>query len=52
LLAAVGLDRSTVSKSLRRMQEAGLLTREPSEQDRRVLRVLLTECPPRNFTQC
>ena len=43
LLAAVGLDHSTVSKSLRRMQDAGLLTREPTEQDRRVLCVLLTD---------
>lgn len=42
LLAAVGLDHSTVSKSLRRMQEAGLLTREPTDADRRVLRVSLT----------
>jgi len=43
LLAAVGLDHSTVSKSLRRMQEAGLLTREPAEHDRRVTRVTLTD---------
>jgi DNA-binding MarR family transcriptional regulator len=43
LLDAVGLDHSTVSKSLRRMQDAGLLTREPTEADRRVLRVSLTD---------
>lgn len=43
LLAAVGLDHSTVSKSLGRMQQAGLLTREPAEHDRRVMRVWLTE---------
>ena len=43
LLAAVGLDHSTVSKSLRRMQEAGLLTREPTAHDRRVLTVSLTD---------
>ncbi|TQM78991.1 DNA-binding MarR family transcriptional regulator [Saccharothrix saharensis] len=43
LLGRVGLDHSTVSKSLRRMQEAGLLTREPSERDRRVLHVWLTD---------
>lgn len=43
LLAAVGLDHSTVSKSLRRMQEAGLLTREPAEHDRRAMRVWLTD---------
>ena len=42
LLAAVGLDHSTVSKSLRRMQEAGLLTRAPAEHDRRAVRVWLT----------
>ncbi|MBQ0848497.1 MarR family winged helix-turn-helix transcriptional regulator [Streptomyces sp. NPDC057620] len=43
LLEGVGLDHSTVSKSLRRMQEAGLLTREPSAHDRRVLVVRLTD---------
>lgn len=32
-----------MSKSLRRMQEAGLLTREPTDADRRVLRVSLTD---------
>ena len=42
LLSAVGLDHSTVSKSLRRMQEAGLLTRQPAEHDRRAVRVWLT----------
>ena len=30
LLESVGLDHSTVSKSLRRMQDAGLLIREPA----------------------
>jgi DNA-binding MarR family transcriptional regulator len=43
LLASVGLDHSTVSKSLCRMQEAGLLTRVADERDRRVWRVWLTE---------
>jgi MarR family transcriptional regulator, organic hydroperoxide resistance regulator len=43
LLASVGLDHSTVSKSLRRMQEAGLIVREPADHDRRVLVVQLTE---------
>lgn len=43
LLECVGLDHSTVSKSLRRMQEAGLLTREPAAYDRRVMVVHLTE---------
>ena len=43
LLEAVGLDHSTVSRSLRRMQEAGLLTRRPAESDRRVMLVSLTD---------
>jgi DNA-binding MarR family transcriptional regulator len=43
LLESVGLDHSTVSKSLRRMQDAGLLTREPAEHDRRVMVVRLTD---------
>jgi DNA-binding MarR family transcriptional regulator len=43
LLAAVGLDHSTLSKSHRRMQEAGLLTRDPDRHDRRVMRVSLTD---------
>jgi DNA-binding MarR family transcriptional regulator len=43
LLDSVGLDHSTVSKSLRRMQEAGLLVRAPAEHDRRVMVVHLTD---------
>lgn len=43
LLDAVGLDHSTVSKSLRRMQDAGLITRTPAEHDRRVMQVHLTD---------
>lgn len=43
LLGCVGLDHSTVSKSLRRMQESGLLTREPAAHDRRVMVVSLTD---------
>src|SRR5256885_8158507 len=42
LLDSVGLDHSTVSKSLRRMQDAGLLVREPAAHDRRGLGVHLT----------
>jgi len=42
LLEAVGLDHSTVSKSLRRMQDAGLVVREPAVHDRRVMVVHLT----------
>ncbi|WP_030437233.1 MarR family winged helix-turn-helix transcriptional regulator [Actinoplanes subtropicus] len=43
LLESVGLDHSTVSKSLRRMQDAGLIVREPAPHDRRVLVVRLTD---------
>ncbi|MEV6208203.1 MarR family winged helix-turn-helix transcriptional regulator [Kitasatospora sp. NPDC051914] len=43
LLDSVGLDHSTVSKSLRRMQEAGLITRRPNEHDRRAQDVWLTD---------
>lgn len=43
LLESVGLDHSTVSKSLRRMQDAGLLIREPAEHDRRVMVVHLSD---------
>ncbi|MFF1870103.1 MarR family winged helix-turn-helix transcriptional regulator [Streptomyces sp. CB03911] len=43
LLEKAGLDHSTVSKSLRRMQEAGLLTRQPAPHDRRVMVVSLTD---------
>jgi MarR family transcriptional regulator, organic hydroperoxide resistance regulator len=43
LLGSVGLDHSTVSKSLRRMQDAGLLIRKPAEHDRRVMVVHLTD---------
>ncbi|MFI7610448.1 MarR family winged helix-turn-helix transcriptional regulator [Nonomuraea terrae] len=43
LLESVGLDHSTVSKSLRRMQEAGLVAREQAPHDRRATLVRLTE---------
>lgn len=43
LLATVGLDHSTVSKSLGRMERAGLLTRTAAEHDRRQLIVSLTD---------
>lgn len=43
LLEQINLDHSTVSKSLRRMQESGLLTREPAPHDRRVMVVSLTD---------
>jgi DNA-binding MarR family transcriptional regulator len=43
LLESVGLDHSTVSKALSRMQDAGLLVREPAAHDRRVMVVHLTD---------
>jgi MarR family transcriptional regulator, organic hydroperoxide resistance regulator len=43
LVESVGLDHSTVSKALRRMQDAGLVIREPAEHDRRVMVVHLTD---------
>ena len=43
LLASVGLDHSTLSKTLRRMQDAGLLLRQPADHDRRVMVIHLTE---------
>ncbi|KQR99743.1 MarR family transcriptional regulator [Williamsia sp. Leaf354] len=36
LVANVGVDHSTMSKALRRMHDAGLVTRSPAEYDRRV----------------
>lgn len=43
LLDNVGLNHSTVSRSLSRMQEAGLLTRRRAGHDRRVQLVWLTD---------
>ena len=43
LLESVGLDHSTISKALRRMQDAGLVLREPAAHDRRVMVVHLTD---------
>jgi MarR family transcriptional regulator, organic hydroperoxide resistance regulator len=43
LLECLGLDHSTVSKALRRMQDAGLVIREPATHDRRVMVVHLTD---------
>jgi DNA-binding MarR family transcriptional regulator len=36
LVASVGVDHSTMSKALRRMQESGLIVRKPDKDDRRV----------------
>ena len=43
LLDAIGLDHSTLSKSLSRMQDAGLIERIADEHDRRVWHVRLTD---------
>jgi DNA-binding MarR family transcriptional regulator len=43
LLETLDVDHSTVSKSLRRMQDAGLVVREPAVHDRRVMVVHLTD---------
>jgi MarR family transcriptional regulator, organic hydroperoxide resistance regulator len=43
LLEGIGVDHSTISKALRRMQDAGLVVREPAAHDRRVMVVHLTE---------
>jgi DNA-binding MarR family transcriptional regulator len=43
LLASVGLDHSTVSRSLRRMEDAGLVRRKAAAHDRRVQLVYLTD---------
>ncbi|MEU9959753.1 MarR family winged helix-turn-helix transcriptional regulator [Streptomyces sp. NPDC050982] len=43
LLESLDVDHSTISKALRRMQDAGLLIREPAEHDRRVMVVHLTD---------
>ncbi|MCX5596644.1 MarR family winged helix-turn-helix transcriptional regulator [Streptomyces phaeochromogenes] len=43
LLESLDVDHSTISKALRRMQDAGLLVREPAEHDRRVMVVHLTD---------
>ncbi|AFH60534.1 MarR family winged helix-turn-helix transcriptional regulator [Paenibacillus caseinilyticus] len=39
----IGLDHSTVAKSVKRMEEAGLVTRTRSPQDKRVTLVSLTD---------
>src|SRR2546425_5791794 len=43
LLESLGVDHSTISKALRRMQDAGLVIREPAAHDRRVMVVHLTD---------
>ncbi len=43
LVRTLMLDHSTVAKSLRRMETAGLVTRRPSPSDRRAVDVSLTQ---------
>lgn len=43
LVRTLMLDHSTVAKSLRRMEAAGLVARRPSASDRRAMEVSLTE---------
>src|SRR5690242_19519749 len=43
LQASLGSDHSTISRSIRRMEEAGLVTRSPAHHDRRAMVVSLTD---------
>jgi DNA-binding MarR family transcriptional regulator len=43
LQQSIGLDHSTVSRSIRRMEDAGLLARRPDPRDKRAMVVSLTE---------
>ena len=43
LAAAVELDLSTVSRQLRQLEQAGLVSRRPDSDDRRAFRIRLTE---------
>lgn len=43
LVEALGVDHSTVTKMLQRLEAAGMVVRRPSSQDRRVMLVSLTE---------
>jgi MarR family transcriptional regulator, organic hydroperoxide resistance regulator len=43
LQASIGLDHSTLSRSIRRMEDAGLVSRRPAERDRRAMVVSLTD---------
>lgn len=42
LQQSIGLDHSTLSRSIRRMEVAGLVTRRPDERDKRAMVVSLT----------
>ncbi|AGZ40650.1 MarR family winged helix-turn-helix transcriptional regulator [Actinoplanes friuliensis] len=43
LQTSIGLDHSTVSRSIRRMEDAGLVTRRPADHDKRAMVVSLTD---------
>jgi DNA-binding MarR family transcriptional regulator len=43
LQTSIGLDHSTVSRSIRRMEDAGLVSRRPADHDRRAMIVSLTD---------
>ncbi len=43
LQASIGLDHSTLSRSIRRMEDAGLVTRRPADRDKRAMIVSLTD---------
>ncbi|MCA2212580.1 MarR family winged helix-turn-helix transcriptional regulator [Jidongwangia harbinensis] len=42
LQQSIGLDHSTLSRSIRRMEDAGLVSRRPDERDKRAMIVSLT----------
>ena len=43
LQTSIGLDHSTVSRSIRRMEDAGLVSRHPADHDKRAMIVSLTD---------
>ncbi|WP_446697470.1 MarR family winged helix-turn-helix transcriptional regulator [Umezawaea endophytica] len=43
LQQAIRLDHSTISRSIRRMEQAGLLTRRPADHDKRAMNVYVTD---------
>jgi len=43
LQTSIGLDHSTVSRSIRRMEDAGLVDRRPADHDKRAMVVSLTD---------
>lgn len=43
IAARIGIEAATLTRALRRMETAGLVRREPDEQDKRRIRTWLTE---------